>query len=104
MEKKFNGESRCYKHRWGMDCPPGWRTVDPKDCAACERIRGAAPELLSELKAAHRIIMNALNIMTNEQKHEWGERNERDGVKDGMAVTREEVRRLAIAKAEGREP
>jgi hypothetical protein len=61
----------------------------------------AAPELYRELWAAHQIILNALNIMTSEQKSQWSEMNERDGLKDDMAVTREEARRKVLAKAIG---
>lgn len=99
---KFNGESRCHRHAWGMDCPPGWRTVDESQCAECARtLYPAAPELLYELEKAHKIIQNALNIMTTEQKNRWGEMNEHDGLKDGWAVTREAARRAVIAKASG---
>lgn len=61
----------------------------------------AAPELLEELKAAHQIIMNALNIMSADQKNQWSEKNERDGVKDGWALTRVHKREATIAKATG---
>lgn len=47
-DSKFNGESRCGKHRWGMDCPPGWRTVQPKYCAECKRLAAAAASELLE--------------------------------------------------------
>jgi hypothetical protein len=63
----------------------------------------AAPELLAELLAAHRIIRNALNVMTTEQKVAWGEQNERDGAA-GEGVTRANEREVVIAKAEGRQP
>lgn len=58
----------------------------------------AAPELLKELELAHQIIINALNSMTPKQKDKWDKLNERDGVKDGMAVTREYARRTVIEK------
>ncbi len=61
----------------------------------------AAPELLAELKFANRIIINALNVMSIEQKEKWDELNTRDGVKDGLALTRNNKRELVIAKAEG---
>ena len=60
----------------------------------------AAPELITELKAAHQIIRNALNIMTLEQKLEWAARNEKDGV-TGEGDTRANERESAIAKATG---
>lgn len=61
----------------------------------------AAPDLLAELKAAHRIIRNALAVMTTTQKAAWGERNDSDGC-DGEGVTRANEREAVIAKAEGR--
>lgn len=63
----------------------------------------AAPELLHELKLANQIIINALNVMTPEQKSAWDELNTRDDLKDGWAVTRNGAREAIIAKAEGRE-
>lgn len=70
---------------------------------ANHRLITTAPELLEELRAAHKIIQNALNIMTTEQQKAWSDKNELDGIKDGWAVTRENARRLIIAKAEGAE-
>jgi hypothetical protein len=61
----------------------------------------AAPDLLHELKLANKIIINALNIMTEDQKREWDEANTRDDLKDGWALTRNHSREVAIAKAEG---
>ena len=58
-------------------------------------------ELLAELEAAHRIIRNALNIMTPTQKVAWGVTNERDGV-DGEGVTRANEREVVIARAKSR--
>lgn len=58
----------------------------------------AMPDLLAELVAAHRIIGNALNLMTPEQKLKWGELNARDGV-DGEGITRANERDAAITKA-----
>lgn len=55
------------------------------------------PTLLAELEAAHRIIRNALAVMTTEQKAEWGRLNARDGV-DGEGVTRANEREAVIAK------
>lgn len=52
--------------------------------------------LLSELRAAHRIIRNALSIMTTEQKCAWAETNGRDGV-DGEGATRANEREAVIA-------
>ena len=63
----------------------------------------AAPELITELKAAHQIIRNALNIMTLEQKLEWAARNEKDGV-TGEGDTRANERESAIEKATAGEP
>lgn len=58
----------------------------------------AAPELLRELQAAHQIIINALAVMTDEQKMKWGELNDRDGV-EGEGVTRYGERAAVLAKA-----
>lgn len=61
---------------------------------ACTQV----PGLLAELEAAHRIIRNALAIMTTAQKAAWGRLNARDGV-DGEGVTRANERETAIYKA-----
>lgn len=66
------------------------------------RLLAAAPDLLHELKLANKIIMNALNVMTTDQKLAWDEMNARDDLKDGWALTRNKARESAIAKAEGR--
>lgn len=55
-------------------------------------------ELLSELEAAHKIIQNALNIMTVTQKAEWAARNDRDGVID-EGTTRYHERKAVIIEA-----
>jgi hypothetical protein len=58
----------------------------------------AIPDVVSELEKAHIIIRNALNLMTLEQKIEWGQTNERMGlINDGD--TRAHEREAAIAKA-----
>ena len=57
-------------------------------------------ELLAELRAAHQIIRNALNLMTADQKIEWSKANERDGV-HGEGVPRANEREAVIAKATG---
>jgi transcriptional regulator with XRE-family HTH domain len=62
-----------------------------------------ASDLLNELKAAHVIIRNGLNLMTMEQKYQWGEVNARDGV-DGEGVTRANERLAVIAAAEKHTP
>jgi len=64
-------------------------------------LMAAAPDLLAELKAAHRIIRNALNLMAMEQKIAWAAINERAGVA-GEGATRANEREATIAKAEGR--
>jgi len=64
------------------------------------RLIAAAPDLLSELEKAHRIIGNALQVMSFGQKHEWAKLNAQDGV-DGEGTTRANEREAAIAKAEG---
>ncbi|SCB10153.1 hypothetical protein [Cupriavidus alkaliphilus] len=60
----------------------------------------ARAELLRELKAAHLIIRNALNLMSPCQQMVWGERNARDCV-DGEGITRANEREAAIARATG---
>lgn len=55
---------------------------------------------LTELEAAHRIIRNALAIMTTAQKAQWGRLNARDGV-NGEGVTRANEREAVIAQAKG---
>jgi len=66
------------------------------------RLIAAAPELLEELKKANQIIINALNVMSQEQVVKWGEKNDHDGLKDGWAVTRNNAREAVIRKAEGK--
>jgi len=66
------------------------------------RLFTAAPELLTELQAAHQIIRNALAVMSTKQKLEWGRRNARDGV-EGEGVTRANERAAVIARATGQE-
>lgn len=64
----------------------------------------AAPELLKELKElklANKIIINALNVITTDQKKAWDELNTRDDLKDGLALTRNNASESVIAKAEG---
>ncbi|MDR3386906.1 MAG: hypothetical protein P4L92_07620 [Rudaea sp.] len=75
--------------------PPA--SVDPN---ATGRLSLAAPELLAELRAAHRIIRNALNLMTTDQKMQWSDANDHDGV-HGEGVTRAHERAAVIAKAGG---
>ncbi|WP_454752104.1 hypothetical protein [Cupriavidus necator] len=57
-------------------------------------------QLLSELQLAHRIIQNALAIMTPEQKSEWAARNILSG-NDSEGTTRAHERETVIAKALG---
>ena len=57
-------------------------------------------ELLDELRAAHRIIRNALQIMTTPQKMEWARANARAGV-EGEGTTRANEREAVIARATG---
>lgn len=58
----------------------------------------AAPDLLAELEKAHLIIRLALNIMTAEQKEQFGGWTEANGV-GGEGVTRANEREAVIAKA-----
>lgn len=55
-------------------------------------------DLLRELQAAHQIILNALAVMTAEQKEEWGRLNDRDGV-EGEGVTRYSERVAVLTRA-----
>lgn len=64
------------------------------------RLMAASPDLLRELRAAHQIIMNALAVMTVEQKVEWGRLNAAAGV-DGEGITRANERAAVIIKAGG---
>lgn len=57
-------------------------------------------ELLRELRHAHQIIKNALNLMTLDQKFDWGTANARDGV-DGDGMTRFHEREAVIGKTKG---
>lgn len=57
------------------------------------------PEALLELQHAHRIIRNALAIMTPNQKRIWAEMNADDGC-DGEGITRANEREAVIAKAQ----
>lgn len=70
----------------------------PASASASAEENGA----LSELRAAHQIIRNALNIMTLRQKNEWAERNEQDGC-DGEGATRANERESVIARLEASE-
>lgn len=64
------------------------------------RLIAASPDLLAELRAAHVIIRNALNLMTTEQKANWAGMNERAGVA-GEGATRAHEREAVIKRAEG---
>lgn len=55
--------------------------------------------LLAEVKAAHIIIKNALNLMTSDQKREWGRQNDAGGLVE-FGSTRANERAVAIAAAE----
>jgi hypothetical protein len=57
-------------------------------------------ELLRELELAHRIIRNALAIMTLEQTSEWAATNILSG-NDSEGTTRAHEREAVIAKAKG---
>lgn len=61
-----------------------------------------AAAMLTELRAAHQIIQNALNVMTFDQKLRWGELNFRDGV-GGEGITRANEREEIFTKADGSE-
>jgi len=78
----------------------GEGAVPREHAEANARLIAAAPELLSELQKAHQIILNALALMTFEQKGEWARANSRDGC-IGDGTTRYHERAEAIAKAVG---
>lgn len=56
-------------------------------------------ELTYELECAHKIITNALNLMTNSQKQEWASMNAGHCV-DGEGITRAHEREKAIKLAD----
>ncbi|HDR9200995.1 TPA: hypothetical protein QDB48_002307 [Burkholderia vietnamiensis] len=56
-----------------------------------------AQQLRDELRAAHTVILNALAVMTMDQKIDWGRANERDDVA-GEGVTRHHERQKVIAE------
>jgi len=58
----------------------------------------AERDAVTELRAAHRIINNALNLMSAEQKIEWARLNERDGVA-GEGTTRANERLEVLVAA-----
>lgn len=79
---------------WGVSAD----STDPQDANA--RLIAAAPNLLRELEAAHRIIRNALAVLSTEQKIAWGHLNAAAGV-NGEGVTRANEREAVIASATG---
>jgi hypothetical protein len=64
------------------------------------KLMACAPDLRRELRAAHKIIQNALAVMTTEQKLEWGRLNKIEHV-DGEGITRANERAAVIAQAGG---
>lgn len=84
---------------FSIETEDGWQICFVRDEHNAKAV-AAAPELFAELKAAHQIIRNALNIMTPGQKVEWSLRNGREGV-DGEGVTRANEREAVLAKALG---
>ncbi|WJJ93415.1 hypothetical protein [Neopusillimonas aromaticivorans] len=60
-------------------------------------------ELLVELQHAHKIIRNALAVMTPNQKRIWAEMNADDGC-DGEGITRANEREAVIAKMQRGQP
>lgn len=72
-----------------------------EQCAARQAAaNNSHAELLRELRAADKIIRNALQIMTPMQKMTWAQRNARDGV-DGEGVTRANERKAVLDRAAG---
>lgn len=68
---------------------------DAKEAAA----KNVVTELAYELECAHKIIRNALNIMTDSQKKEWASLNAGECV-DGEGMTRAHEREQAIKLAD----
>lgn len=64
------------------------------------RLITAAPKLLDELDAAHKIILNALTLMTDSQKSEWARTNDLQGLIES-GTTRYHERAAALAAATG---
>lgn len=87
----------CQHAASGCDYPAGECTGA---CAAGRKSPqiNANAELLRELRYAHKIIQNALNLMTTDQKFAWGEANARDLV-DGDGITRFYEREAVIKRA-----
>ena len=61
-------------------------------------LMASAPDLLTELQAAHQIIRNALACMTTAQKNKWGILNATDSV-DGEGITRANEREAVMLAA-----
>ena len=61
-------------------------------------LMASAPDLLTELQAAHKIIRNALACMSTAQKARWGKLNADDCV-DGEGITRAYERASVIEQA-----
>ena len=60
------------------------------------RLIAMLPELMNEHEKADQIIRNAMQLMTTEQKREWGLANERDDV-DGDGISRANERMSLLA-------
>lgn len=80
-------------HRFKLD-------TDGEEAIANATLWAAAPELLSELQAAHQIIRNALSVMDTKQKLAWAVKNAGDDV-IGEGDTRANERMAVINKALG---
>ena len=62
------------------------------------RAKSLVTNMAYELECAHQIIRNALNVMTESQKAEWGSMNAGHCV-DGEGITRNHERQKIIDKA-----
>jgi hypothetical protein len=70
-------------------------TMDENQQRTMSRLCLERGHALAELRKAHAIIRNALNLMTPTQKSEWGRANARDDV-DGDGITRANERAALI--------
>lgn len=89
--------SNLYPHalRAAQLCEQG---DDFEEARAVRDLVASHRELLAKLYAAHQIIVQALVIMTPEQKNRWATRNADDGV-DGAGIARVNEREAVLTRA-----
>jgi len=100
LPARIAGDNLMVRDVKGMPIADAGQRWDVDEGIANLHLIAAAPSLLEELRAAHQIIRNALQIMTTPQKNEWARANARDGV-DGDGATRAHERDAAINRASG---